>query len=373
MGWSTKASGLSSIALGDGNSATATQSTALGGYNLASGLVSTALGYNTTASGYISTAMGYGTKAESYGSTAIGKYNIGGGNATTWVATDPLFEIGIGTSVGDKNNAVTVLKNGKVGIGTTTPGQALDVIGSVKAKTALIVGINSASTGAVRIANNSGIVGRNVANSNDLWLLVPGSDDNVYLGYLNSIVFRAGATERMRITNSGNVGIGNSNPLEKLVVKMGGTTWGSPHFALEASGSTNKWDFTVGGSDRFYIGYNESSKFVIDTDGNVGIGTIGPAGKLDVNGSIYQRGGSLHADYVFDDDYDLESIQDHSDFMWTEKHLKAIPKARVDENGNEIVEVGAHRKGIVEELEKAHIYITQLEERISKLESILTE
>jgi len=57
--------------------------------------------------------------------------------------------------------------------------------------------------------------------------------------------------------------------------------------------------------------------------------------------------------------------------MWANKHLPAIPKATVDENGNEIVEVGSHRKGIVEELEKAHIYISQLEERLSKIESSL--
>lgn len=43
--------------------------------------------------------------------------------------------------------------------------------------------------------------------------------------------------------------------------------------------------------------------------------------------------------------------------MWKNKHLKAIPKAKVDEEGREIVEVGAHRKGIMEEREKAHIYI----------------
>jgi len=48
-----------------------------------------------------------------------------------------------------------------------------------------------------------------------------------------------------------------------------------------------------------------------------------------------------------------------------------MPKATVDENGNEIVEVGSHRKGIVEELEKAHIYIAQLEERIKKIETLL--
>ncbi len=82
--------------------------------------------------------------------------------------------------------------------------------------------------------------------------------------------------------------------------------------------------------------------------GTVGIGTTSPQGKLDVNGSIYQRGSQLHADYVFEDNYKLESIREYAEFMWKNKHLKGIPKAWVDDQGQEIVE----------ELEKAHIYIS---------------
>lgn len=111
----------------------------------------------------------------------------------------------------------------------------------------------------------------------------------------------------------------------------------------------------------------------IRNTGEVGIGTITPQGKLDVNGSIYQRGSQLHADYVFEPGYELESIEEHSQFMWQHKHLKAIPKAKVDGNGQEIVDVGAHRKGIVEELEKAHIYIEQLHKRIKALEEKLVK
>ena len=109
----------------------------------------------------------------------------------------------------------------------------------------------------------------------------------------------------------------------------------------------------------------------VDDGGNVGIGTSEPNGKLDVNGSIFQRGGQLHADYVFEPSYQLESIVEHAEYMWKNKHLRAIPKSETDENGLEIVEVGAHRRGIVEELEKAHIYIEQLENRLSKLELLL--
>ncbi len=109
-------------------------------------------------------------------------------------------------------------------------------------------------------------------------------------------------------------------------------------------------------------------KVLVAKSGNVGIGTDTPQGELDVNGTIYQRGGLLHADYVFESDYQLESIEDHARFMWTNKHLKAVPKASVDEKGCEIVEYGSQQRGIVEELEKAHIYIEQLQERIKILE-----
>ncbi len=94
-------------------------------------------------------------------------------------------------------------------------------------------------------------------------------------------------------------------------------------------------------------------------------------GRLDVNGAIYQKGKALHADYVFESEYRLESIEEHAGFMWSNKHLKAVPKAKADENGMEIVEVGAHRRGIVEELEKAHIYIEQLHQRLKAMEEKL--
>ncbi len=109
-------------------------------------------------------------------------------------------------------------------------------------------------------------------------------------------------------------------------------------------------------------------ELIVTGEGNLGVGTDNPRGKLDVNGSIYQRGGQLHADYVFEPDYELETIEEHARFMWSNKHLKAIPKARVDDDGFEVVEVGSHRKGIVEELEKAHLFIEQLNDKIKALE-----
>lgn len=115
IGTSTTASGYSSTAMGDYSVASGGAATSMGDHTEASGSRSTAMGIYTIASGSYSTAMGDNTGAQAYASTAIGVYNIGGGNPTSFVSTDPLFEIGNGT-VSTPGNALTVYKNGNTDI-----------------------------------------------------------------------------------------------------------------------------------------------------------------------------------------------------------------------------------------------------------------
>jgi hypothetical protein len=126
-----------STTIGSGNIASKEYSVALGYKNVASGIASTAIGSENIASGNYTTAMGKDTRAESNASTALGRYNLGGGYAGSWVDTDPLFEIGNGASTSNRSNALTVLKNGKVGIGTHTPGERLTVIASSQSEKAI--------------------------------------------------------------------------------------------------------------------------------------------------------------------------------------------------------------------------------------------
>ncbi len=112
MGSITVASGFRSTAMGNGSVASNVQATAMGSMTAASGFSATAMGGFTEASGDYSTAMGLETQAQSYSSTAIGRYNIGGGDPTNWVETNPLFEIGNGSSDASRSNALTILKNG---------------------------------------------------------------------------------------------------------------------------------------------------------------------------------------------------------------------------------------------------------------------
>jgi hypothetical protein len=81
-------------------------STAFGNGNTASGSYSTASGYGTTASGAYSASFGLHTTATATNSFVIGTFNVGGGSGS-WVATDPLFEIGNGGNGSWGNPAVT--------------------------------------------------------------------------------------------------------------------------------------------------------------------------------------------------------------------------------------------------------------------------
>lgn len=117
--------------MGNQSEANGVSSVALGKTAQANGQNSTAFGNATIANGFSSSAFG-GTVADAQYSFALGRYNEGGGSSNSWVPADPLFEIGIGVSPSNRNNAVTVLKNGNTGIGTHTPSATLHVDGSVR-------------------------------------------------------------------------------------------------------------------------------------------------------------------------------------------------------------------------------------------------
>ena len=114
-------------------------STALGSYSTASGVASTAIGgIFANASGNYSVAIGTSTRAEAAYSVALGRGNqtIAGVSATTWVDTDPLFVIGKGGTVLPGINAVTLLKNGNMYIGSyTSPKSTLQIGGYLQEST----------------------------------------------------------------------------------------------------------------------------------------------------------------------------------------------------------------------------------------------
>ncbi len=130
MGKGTTASGIYSTAMGVNTTSSGDTSTSMGINTTSSGIGSTSMGYTTTASGLASTAMGRGTVANSYCQTAVGRLNYFNDthSGTEWEAEDPLFVIGKGNPYGERSNALTVLKNGRVGLQSVIkPTYALDL------------------------------------------------------------------------------------------------------------------------------------------------------------------------------------------------------------------------------------------------------
>lgn len=157
MGQSTKAIGSHSIALGGATTASGFASVAIGNSTVASGGAATSMGYSSNASGSSSLATGSNTSAEGTSSFAGGNYSTAVGafsavlgnrtkaipfaslaigqfndttaiSTTTWNLNDPLFIIGNGISDNERKNAMTILKSGKTGINTITPGAMLHVV-----------------------------------------------------------------------------------------------------------------------------------------------------------------------------------------------------------------------------------------------------
>jgi hypothetical protein len=146
MGHLTTAGGISSFAMGESTEATGYGAIAMGSFTKAMGDASMAIGSQTEAKGDASVAIGQGavtggdasvaygvyTEAAAASSFVLGFYNEVFSSVNDTTPTSALFVIGNGLNDANRHNAVTVLKNGYVGIGTNTPDKLLTVNGDAR-------------------------------------------------------------------------------------------------------------------------------------------------------------------------------------------------------------------------------------------------
>ena len=229
--------------------------------------------------------MGDNTHAGSFGETSIGLYaDDTVGDLSASVLTDVLFEIGNGTATNARSNAMTVLKNGRVGIGTSAPSAKLDVNGYGHMERLILDGsmdqIQFEHPGEKRYY----FMSKTKADNKAFALYSP--DELGWLTY-----WKEGTGDM--IDENGNVGIGTSTPGSKLHVNGSG---GGAVVRVEAGGTDNwaeidlkssynvanqgYWNISAKGSNgKFQIrNFNdartvENVPLTITENGNVGIGT----------------------------------------------------------------------------------------------------
>jgi len=266
--------------------------------------------------GLHSTAFGFHTTAPSYSSFAIGHYNRNPitYSATSWILSDPLFVIGNGVDALKTSNALTVLKNGNVGIGTSTPTERMDIIGLLKLSKALGGSNENNSPGLIFVSDDDFLFGGKHLNHYGLGAFTNGSSTQLklYMSAFYGINFFTWGKSRMTISENGNVGIGTD-----LI--------------------------------------NNPNNYKLAVNGTIGAKEI----KVETSSTTWP-------DFVFSDDYMLMPLKEVEAYISANKHLPQIPDA--NEIGKSGLDLGELIKLQMQKIEELTLYIIEQNKRIEKLE-----
>jgi hypothetical protein len=225
-------------------------------------------------------------------------------------------------STGAVTERVRIDATGNVGIGTTSPATKLDVnMGTVSSNTTNFgYNVYADATGNIGYAGYNLQLNNSTANSTAYVRLARGSG-SVFIGMeiaaqsQNGIRFLTDSTtpaERMRIDNSGNLGIGTTSPAAKLDISYASGTTPFPLNIQDETGygiyvhsnNTLNFNYGINATSVGYInfqGYQGGVTQFRDThigngkqavvayfdgvNGRVGIGTTSPAGLLEIYSS----------------------------------------------------------------------------------------
>lgn len=111
----------------------------------------------------------------------------------------------------------------------------------------------------------------------------------------------------------------------------------------------------------------------INAAGNLGIGTTNPTQKLSINGNIKCKQVEVTlagwSDFVFEEDYDLMPLNDVEAFIKQNKHLPGVPSA--DEVMTHGANLGEMDAILLQKIEELTLYLIELKKENAELRHII--
>jgi uncharacterized protein YaiE (UPF0345 family) len=188
-----------------------------------------------------------------------------------------------------------------------------------------------------------------------------------------NLAFATGNSEAMRIVGNGNVGIGTTTPAGKLDVNGAVFLKGK---SIRDSDGANSYFKSNAAS---YFENMGSVSAMITASGNFGIGTTDPKNKLSVNGTIWAKEVKVSltdaADWVFDTNYKLKPLADVEKYIYENIHLPEIPSA--EEFRQNDMNVSEMSNKLLQKIEELTLYAIEQDKKTAlqqqELERLKTE
>ncbi|MFQ6603188.1 hypothetical protein [Flavobacterium sp. C3NV] len=128
--------------------------------------------------------------------------------------------------------------------------------------------------------------------------------------------------------------------------------------------------FTISGKNTFGVVLKPYFS-IAGLTGNVGIGTINPTNKLDVNGTIHSKEVKVDmegwSDFVFKKEYNLPTLEEVEKHIAEKGHLENIPsEEEVLKNGISLGEMNAK---LLQKIEEMTLYMIEMKKEIELLKN----